>query len=145
MQAAALRLAALLCSPAAEARLSTAAAAALAASNPVPPHANARPHSFPPPVALLMEPDAKLSRLLSSAAAGGADVALLVAEDELAAGTVAVKDLRAGTQRAVTLPRSSGDGGGSDAELWQALGAADASRRNAASAAAAAAAAPAAL
>ena len=85
-----------------------------------------------------MEPDAKLSRLLSSAAAGGADVALLVAEDELAAGTVAVKDLRAGTQSAVTLPRSSGDG---DAELWQALGAADASRRNAASAAAAAAAA----
>jgi len=136
VQAASLRLAALLSAPAAGARLAAAVAAAAAAAD------------VAAPVAMLLEPDAKLSRLLSAAAAGGADVALLVAEDELRAGAVAVKDLRAGAQRAVPLPRAArpgagagGAGGGSssssnggesgddDDAFWQALGEADAARR----------------
>ena len=119
LQSAALRLAALLSSPQAERALSELLVGGGAPA--------------PAPVALLLEPDAKLSRLLSAAAAGGADVALIVAEDELRAGTVAIKNLRAGTQRAVTLPRAAratagGNGGDDDAPFWRALGEADAGR-----------------
>jgi histidyl-tRNA synthetase len=55
-------------------------------------------------IVIHLEPDAKLSKLLSSAAAAEADIALILGETEMEKGLVSVKNLKKKTQEALLLP-----------------------------------------
>ena len=55
-------------------------------------------------IVIHLEPDAKLGKLLSSAAAAEADIALILGETEMEKGLVSVKNLKKKTQEALLLP-----------------------------------------
>ena len=55
-------------------------------------------------IVIHLEPDAKLGKLLSSAAAAEADIALILGETEMEKGLVSVKNLKRKTQEALLLP-----------------------------------------